>query len=203
MDKMTICKTCGAEIASSVKICPKCGTKIEKPLYKKIWFWLLIAVIFLGIVGLNGNNHSSDISFNVSTASKQKNITETTFSQESITENTPIKVEESVVQEETVSKEYQNAYITAETYYETMHMSKADIYDQLTSEYGEGFTADAAQYAVDKLDETADWNDAALQTARLYQDQMNMSMSAIYEQLTSEYGAKFTPEQAQYAINNL
>ncbi len=30
-----------------------------------------------------------------------------------------------------------------------MHMSKAGIYDQLTSEYGEGFEADAAQYAID------------------------------------------------------
>ncbi len=32
-----------------------------------------------------------------------------------------------------------------------MHMSKAGIYDQLTSEYGEGFEADAAQYAIDNL----------------------------------------------------
>lgn len=31
-------------------------------------------------------------------------------------------------------------------------MSKKGIYDQLTSEYGEAFPADAAQYAVDNLD---------------------------------------------------
>ena len=30
-------------------------------------------------------------------------------------------------------------------------MSKAGIYDQLTSEYGEKFTAEAAQYAIDNL----------------------------------------------------
>lgn len=34
-----------------------------------------------------------------------------------------------------------------------MHMSKARIYDQLTSEYGEKFTAEEAQYAIDNLDE--------------------------------------------------
>ena len=32
---------------------------------------------------------------------------------------------------------------------------------------------------------------------------MAMSPSAIYEQLTSEYGEQFTAEEAQYAIDNL
>ncbi len=30
-----------------------------------------------------------------------------------------------------------------------------------------------------------------------------MSTQAIYDQLTSEYGEQFTPEQAQYAIDHL
>lgn len=32
---------------------------------------------------------------------------------------------------------------------------------------------------------------------------MNMSNDAIYEQLISEYGEKFTEEEAKYAIENL
>ena len=32
---------------------------------------------------------------------------------------------------------------------------------------------------------------------------MNMSPSAIYDQLISEYGEKFTKEEAQYAVDNL
>lgn len=32
---------------------------------------------------------------------------------------------------------------------------------------------------------------------------MNMSSQAIREQLISEYGEQFTPEEADYAINNL
>ena len=26
-DKITSCKTCGAEMAANAKVCPKCGTK--------------------------------------------------------------------------------------------------------------------------------------------------------------------------------
>ena len=80
-------------------------------------------------------------------------------------------------------------------------MSKAAIYDQLTSEYGEQFPAEAAQYAIDNLD--VDWNANALKTAKNYQETMSMSKAAIYDQLISEYGEKFTAEQAQYAVDHL
>ena len=82
-----------------------------------------------------------------------------------------------------------------------MYLSKQGIYDQLTSEYGEKFPADAAQYAIDNLQ--ADYKYNALQTAKNYQTNMNMSKSAIYDQLVSEYGEKFTAEEAQYAVDNL
>lgn len=99
------------------------------------------------------------------------------------------------------TQEEKNALAKAEDYSDTMHMSKQGIYDQLTSEYGEGFTAEAAQYAIDNLQ--ADYNLNALETGKSYQQNMNMSKQAVYEQLTSEYGEKFTPEEAQYAIDNL
>ncbi len=35
---------------------------------------------------------------------------------------------------------------------ETMYMSKAGLYDQLTSEYGEKFTQEEADYAIANLD---------------------------------------------------
>ena len=89
----------------------------------------------------------------------------------------------------------------AKTYSDTMSMSKAGLYDQLTSEYGEKFTAEEAQYAVDNLD--ADWKENALKKAKVYQETMAMSPSAIYDQLVSEYGEKFTEEEAQYAVDNL
>ncbi len=82
-----------------------------------------------------------------------------------------------------------------------MHMSKAGLYNQLTSEYGEQFSAEAAQYAIDNVQ--ADWNANALKKAKDYQDTMDMSPEAIRDQLVSEYGEQFTAEEAEYAIANL
>ncbi len=97
--------------------------------------------------------------------------------------------------------EDKNALAKAESYSSMMHMSRAAIYDQLTSSYGEGFPAEAAQYAVNHL--VADYKANALEKAKDYQTTMHMSRSAIYDQLTSSYGEKFTAEEAQYAIDNL
>lgn len=104
-------------------------------------------------------------------------------------------------QEPKVSAEYKSALKAAQRYNDTFHMSKAGLYDQLTSEYGSQFTEDAAQYAIDNLD--ADWNANALATAKYYQENMAMSTAAIYDQLVSEYGDKFTADEAQYAIDHL
>ena len=100
-----------------------------------------------------------------------------------------------------VPTEYKNALTKAKQYSDTMYMSKQGIYDQLTSEYGEQFSAEAAQYAIDNLD--ADYNYNALQMAISYQENMAMSPESIRDQLTSEYGEQFTAEEADYAIANL
>lgn len=103
--------------------------------------------------------------------------------------------------EDAVPREYKSALKKAEQYAETMSMSKAGIYDQLTSAYGENFPKEAAKYAIDHIQ--FDWKENALKKAKSYAEQMNMSDSAIYEQLISEYGEKFTKEEAKYAIDNL
>lgn len=100
-----------------------------------------------------------------------------------------------------VPSEYKAALASAKTYSNVMHMSKQGIYDQLTSEYGGKFPADAAQYAIDNLN--ADYNKNALESAKVYQKMMHMSTEAIRDQLTSEYGGKFTEEEADYAVSNL
>lgn len=48
-NNLKLCKTCGATIAKSAKHCPKCGAKNKKPIFKRIWFWILI-IILAGIV---------------------------------------------------------------------------------------------------------------------------------------------------------
>lgn len=44
---------------------------------------------------------------------------------------------------------------------------------------------------------------SALKSAETYSKTMHMSKVAVYDQLTSEYGGKFTPEAAQYAIDTM
>ena len=63
------------------------------------------------------------------------------------------------------------------------------------------FDRERSFFEIDNLD--VDWNSNALEKAKTYQETMSMSKSAIYDQLISEYGEKFTPEQAQYAIDHL
>lgn len=119
--------------------------------------------------------------------------------QTEVYEGDKIKIYISLGKEPTT--EQKNALKKAKSYSSTMYMSKKGIYNQLTSEYGEGFSKEDAQYAVDNVD--ADWKANALAKAKTYQETMNMSKNNIYKQLISEYGEQFTEEEAQYAIDHL
>lgn len=94
-----------------------------------------------------------------------------------------------------------NALNKAQSYSDRQYMSKSRLYHQLTSQYGEGFTAEEAQYAIDHV--KADWNYNALQKGKSYYTRQNMSKSRVYQQLVSSYGEGFTAEEAQYAIDHL
>lgn len=52
-NKMKLCKHCGAQIAKSAKVCPRCGGKNKKPFYLRWWFITLAILIVLGAVGGN------------------------------------------------------------------------------------------------------------------------------------------------------
>lgn len=199
------CPICGGELKRSTKnteygLCHACRKKFRwkdepedyelyepgaKPAKKKkgclkvIILAVFVFVLFIILISLIAGSDSAE-------TDSMKTSTQTS--------------EETQV-DDSVPTEYKNALIKAEQYSENMYMSKQGIYDQLTSEYGEQFSAEAAQYAVDNLQ--ADYNYNALQKAIQYQDQMAMSAEAIRDQLTSEYGEKFTQDEADYAIANL
>lgn len=48
------CKHCGEKIRKYAYICPKCGYKNKKPLYKRFWIWCLI--VFIIIYFLTGDS---------------------------------------------------------------------------------------------------------------------------------------------------
>ncbi|MEB8372861.1 Ltp family lipoprotein [Mammaliicoccus sciuri] len=100
-----------------------------------------------------------------------------------------------------VSREFKNALKSAQDYQEFMPMSKAGLYDQLTSSAGDQYPEDAAQYAIDNLD--ANYKENALKSAENYQEFMPMSDKELFDQLTSDAGDQYTQEEAQYAIDNI
>ena len=100
-----------------------------------------------------------------------------------------------------VPREYKNALRAAEDYIAFAPFSKQGLYDQLTSEYGNKYPAEAAQYAIDNLD--VDYKEQALKAAQNYLEMTAFSDAGLKDQLMSEYGDKYTEEEAQYAIDNL
>lgn len=158
----------------------------KKPFYKHYWFWIVVVILII-IGGSQMGNDSSNNSTSTKTVSTSEH-SESSSKASSSSSNVPA--------------EYKSALKKAREYATTMDMSKDGVYDQLSSSAGEDFSAEASQYAVDHLT-NINWNKNALAKAKDYQDDQAMSPNSIREQLTSSAGEKFTPEQADYAIQHL
>lgn len=187
--------------------------------YKKWWVWTIAVLIGLVFVGSYQEAVTSSSSSTVSTNSKNNDSSskdDTDYDDEDNEDDTDSNSIDSSKESDSqesqdseskspstskVSTEFKNALETAKDYSDSMHLSKAAIYDQLTSTDGEGFTADAAQYAIDNL--KADYNKNALETAKTYSKDMHMSTQEIRDQLTSADGEQFTASEADYAIQHL
>lgn len=163
--------------------------KKKKPIFKRWWFIILVVIFLISLLGSLGKD---DV---------EPTINEAASTDKKVEEPQAEPVEEATEVVEDVPREYKAALKKAELYASTMYMSKAGVFKQLTSEYGEKFPEDAAQYAIDNM--KADWKANALKKAETYAETMSMSNSGIYDQLTSEHGEQFTAEEAQYAIDNL
>lgn len=163
--------------------------KKKKPIFKRWWFIILVVIFLISLLGSLGKD---DV---------EPTINEAASTDTKVEEPQAEPVEEATEVVEDVPREYKAALKKAELYASTMYMSKAGVFKQLTSEYGEKFPEDAAQYAIDNM--KADWKANALKKAETYAETMSMSNSGIYDQLTSEHGEQFTAEEAQYAIDNL
>ena len=170
--------------------------KLVKKILKGIGIFFLVFII-IGIFASRGDKKEADTN-QVETEPKPLEVVENV-------ENKPEEVKKEVKEdpklEDNVSSEFKTALKKGQQYADLMHMSKQGIYDQLTSEYGEKFPQDAAEYAVENMN--ADWNVNALKKAETYATTMHMSKKGIYEQLVSEHGEQFQPEEAQYAIDNI
>lgn len=89
-----------------------------------------------------------------------------------------------------------NAVRSAQQYLSMSGFSRAGLIEQLSSEYGDGYSVTDATAAVDSLN--VDWNDNAVKSARQYLDMTGFSCNGLVEQLSSNAGDKYTTSQATY-----
>ena len=74
--KMKHCAVCGEEIASSAKVCPKCGAANKKPIYQQGWFIVVIIIGVLAIMvstGGTSEENKEDISYTAYTVDQLMN----------------------------------------------------------------------------------------------------------------------------------
>lgn len=109
--------------------------------------------------------------------------------------------ETAIPEEEAVPFEYEQALKSAQNYVDTLHFSRQGLKQQLTSEYGSGFSEEAAEYALEHVD--VDYKQEAIEAAESYLDAMSFSRQELKQQLTSEYGSGFTEEEAEYALDQV
>ncbi|GAA6117029.1 Ltp family lipoprotein [Apilactobacillus kunkeei] len=201
-----------------------------KPWYKIWWVWIIIsAIFFLFLICIIGSNVSNDASTdNDDTTQVSKNddsdsndSTDDNDSDSNDTSDYDGNDDSNDTNDDSYSTtddsssdtsnndsgsdattDQQSALQQADYFANDANMSKAKIYEQLTSSYGGNFSSSDVNYAISHL-EGVDWNQNALATAQKYVDDYHMSKSELYDQLTSSYGEQFTASQAQYAINNL
>ncbi len=200
MKQEKVCSNCGNKMEKGQKKCAVCNKKQKNFLMRhKILTFISILVIF-SIAGAGETeitNNSSKENVKKDQVETNENKKTTLETNEKSDKNTEI----SKATNENISDEYKAALKSAENYGKMMNMSKVGIYDQLTSEYGDKFSAEAAQYAVDNVE--MNWEENALESGTNYSNTMHMSKVGIYDQLISENGEQFTNEEAQYAIDHM
>lgn len=54
--KVPTCRVCGADMPPKTKICPNCGTKNAKPVYKRPWFIVLVVIFVIAIIANLGDS---------------------------------------------------------------------------------------------------------------------------------------------------
>ena len=182
---ITMCKTCGKDIAANAKVCPACGAKNKKPLFKRWWFWVIVICVAIGAMPSGGEE----------SVTVEDVTTEAT--QEAMDLNTQPEVPTMETQEQTKSDLTMgqlNALGSAESYLAFSAFSYEGLISQLEFE---GYTSEDAAFAADRCG--ADWNEQALKAAENYLSFSAFSYEGLIDQLEFE---KYTSEQAVYAVDH-
>lgn len=186
---------------------------------RRWWSWAIIIFLVIGwFTALTSEADQHDKEYNArvhqttrksnrrktTTKKPKKKVDKSTKKESKSSKSKSSKRSKSVSnsKKDNVPREYKNALLTLIDYQNSFgDMSYKGLYDQLTSDAGEGFTSEAANYALSHV--KIDYNKNALKCAKDYEKTEHLSTAELREQLISDAGEKFTPEQAQYAIQHL
>lgn len=162
-------------------------------LSKKILTSVIITGLVVALFAGCGNDSSNE-------SSKTTPAPETKQEQK-VETPAPARQEKKEPAKPQVPMEHRQALKAAEQYLTIMPFSKKGLYQQLTSDAGDKYPAEAAQYAVDNV--KANWKENAARAAKQYLEIMPMSKDELVEQLTSEAGDQYTLEEAQYGVQKV
>ena len=134
------CKKCGKELDKKAVVCPGCGCKVAKPVYKKVWFWILIAIVIIVAASASGGEEG--------TSENEKRVEVSTSVE---TNNTVVeeKIEYEVVNLQTLYDELEANALKAEKNYNKKHIEFAC---KIAS-----FDSDGNYIAVEPVN-ASDWN---------------------------------------------
>lgn len=93
-NNMKACKSCGQLIAKTAKICPHCGAKNKKPIYKRGWFIAICVIFVLSVIGsISGGKDSDDnLSNTTINSDNTNNQVDTNDTGNDIENNTEVEV---------------------------------------------------------------------------------------------------------------
>lgn len=89
-----------------------------------------------------------------------------------------------------------NAVRSAEQYLSFQGFSRSGLINQLSSDFGDGYSVADATAAVDSLD--VDWNEQAVRSAEQYLSSQGFSCKGLIRQLSSDAGEGYSESQASY-----
>ncbi len=177
----------------------KAHAKALRPWYKKKRYILALAVV--AIVGISmaasGGGDKADNGDKASVVASDATVT--TAAEDATLTTAAQAPAPTEAPESKLTGPQKNAVRSAKNYLSLKGFSRQGLIDQLSSEYGDGFSVADATVAVDSLD--VDWNEQAVKSAKNYLSLKGFSCQGLIDQLSSQYGDKFTVEEATYGAH--
>lgn len=180
----------------------------KKPIYKRVWFIIVMAVLAIGVAGAIGGggdatNADADTTApsvtTTTTASDPATTVAETTPAETTTTTTKAAPKPKATKELTAGQE--QAIGAAQDYLSFAAFSREGLIDQLHSDAGSGFSLKDSTFAVDHL--KVNWNAQAVKAAKDYLSFSHFSRNGLIEQLESSAGSGFTHAQAVYAAKKV